>query len=94
MHRNHLDILLYGCSGTGKTYLARSIAKNLGINELQVKGPELLNKYIGASEQAVRDIFEKAQKSAPCVIIFDEFDAIVPSRNSGQASVTDRVVNQ
>jgi len=59
-----------------------------------VKGPELLNKYIGASEQAVRDIFEKAQKSAPCVIIFDEFDAIVPSRNSGQASVTDRVVNQ
>ena len=78
-----LDILLYGCSGTGKTYLAKAIAKNLGINELQVKGPELLNKYIGASEQAVRDIFERGQKLAPCVLIFDEFDAIVPSRNSG-----------
>jgi peroxin-1 len=55
-----LDILLYGCSGTGKTYLAKSISKNLGMNELQVKGPELLNKYIGASEQAVRNVFEKA----------------------------------
>ena len=88
------DILLYGCSGTGKTYLANLIAQSLGLSQIKVKGPELLNKYIGASEEAVRNVFEKAQKQKPCLIIFDEFDAIVPCRNSGQASVTDRVVNQ
>lgn len=59
-----------------------------------MKGPELLNKYIGASEQGVRDSFEKAQSMRPCVLIFDEFDAIVPKRTSGSVSVTDRVVNQ
>lgn len=61
---------------------------------MSIKGPELLNKYIGASEHAVRDCFEKAQAKKPCVIIFDEFDAIVPKRTAGSVSVTDRVVNQ
>lgn len=64
------------------------------MNSISVKGPELLNKYIGASEHAVRDCFEKAQSRKPCVVIFDEFDAIVPKRTSGSVSVTDRVVNQ
>ena len=70
------------------------MAKHLKLNYLSVKGPELLNKYIGASEQGVRDSFEKAQAMRPCVLIFDEFDAIVPKRTSGSVSVTDRVVNQ
>lgn len=70
------------------------MAKELRINSISVKGPELLNKYIGASEHAVRDCFERAQKMKPCAVIFDEFDAIVPKRQSGSTSVTDRVVNQ
>ena len=74
--------------------LAAATANELGINFLSVKGPELLNKYIGASEQAVRDIFEKASIQSPCIIFFDEFDAVVPRRNSGSTGVTDRVVNQ
>ena len=89
-----LDILLYGYPGSGKTLIATSVAKHLKLNSLSVKGPELLNKYIGASEQGVRDSFEKAQSMRPCVLIFDEFDAIVPKRTSGSVSVTDRVVNQ
>lgn len=64
------------------------------MNSINVKGPELLNKYIGASELAVRDVFDRAQKQRPCILIFDEFDAIVPRRTSGSVSVTDRVVNQ
>lgn len=64
------------------------------MNFFSVKGPELLNKYIGASEQAVREIFEKAYSVKPSIVFFDEFDAIVPRRNSGNTNVTDRVVNQ
>lgn len=85
---------MYGPSGSGKTFIAQSIAKELRINSLSIKGPELLNKYIGASEQAVRDAFEKAEKKRPCLLIFDEFDAVVPKRTAGAVSVTDRVVNQ
>lgn len=87
-------ILLYGPPGCGKTFIASATANELGMNFLSVKGPELLNKYIGASEQAVRDIFEKALNAKPCIVFFDEFDAIVPKRNSGSTNVTDRVVNQ
>lgn len=87
-------VLLYGPSGCGKTFIASATANELGMNFLSVKGPELLNKYIGASEQAVRDIFEKALNVKPCIVFFDEFDAIVPKRNSGSTNVTDRVVNQ
>jgi len=57
-------------------------------------GPELLNKYIGASEQATRDLFERAQSAKPCVLFFDEFDAIAPRRGHDSTGVTDRVVNQ
>ena len=64
------------------------------MNFISVKGPELLNKYIGASEQAIRDLFEKAKSINPCIIFFDEFDSIVPRRNSGNTQVTDRLVNQ
>jgi peroxin-1 len=87
-------IMLYGPPGCGKTMIAAATANELKINFLSVKGPELLNKYIGASEQAVRDIFEKASAQSPCIIFLDEFDAIVPRRNSGSTGVTDRVVNQ
>lgn len=80
--------------GTGKTYISQSICAHLKMNSINVKGPELLNKYIGASELAVRDVFDRAQKQRPCILIFDEFDAIVPRRTSGSVSVTDRVVNQ
>ena len=85
---------MYGPSGCGKTFIAQSVPKELRMNCISVKGPELLNKYIGASEHAVRDTFERAQNLKPCVVIFDEFDAIVPKRTSGAVSVTDRVVNQ
>jgi peroxin-1 len=87
-------MLLYGYPGSGKTLMSTSVAKHLKLNNLSIKGPELLNKYIGASEQGVRDAFEKAQSMRPCILIFDEFDAIVPKRTSGSVSVTDRVVNQ
>ena len=88
------NLLLYGPPGCGKTYLAGAIAKKFNINFLSVKGPELLNKYIGASEQNVRELFEKAQASKPTILFFDEFDSLVPKRGSGQSSVTDRIVNQ
>lgn len=87
-------LLLYGPPGCGKTYLAGAIAKRFNINFISVKGPELLNKYIGASEQNVRELFEKAQASKPTILFFDEFDSLVPRRGSGQTVVTDRIVNQ
>lgn len=89
-----IDILLYGPSGCGKTFIGQSVAKEMRMNTISVKGPELLNKYIGASEHAVRDTFERAQNMKPCIVLFDEFDAIVPKRTAGSVSVTDRVVNQ
>ncbi|CEP16460.1 hypothetical protein [Parasitella parasitica] len=83
-------LLLYGYPGCGKTLLASAVAKECGLNFISVKGPEILNKYIGASEKSVRDLFERAQAAKPCVLFFDEFDSIAP-RSTG---VTDRVVNQ
>ncbi len=85
-------ILLIGPPGCGKTLIAASIQKEFKINFFSVKGPELLNKYIGASEAAVREVFENAKKSIPCVIFLDEFDSIVPKRGSGSSGVTDRVI--
>ena len=61
---------------------------------ISVKGPELLDKYIGSSEARVRELFEKAELNKPCVLFFDEFDALVPKRGSGATGVTDRIVNQ
>eukprot|EP00455_Lapot_gusevi_P005513 TRINITY_DN12362_c0_g1_i2.p1 TRINITY_DN12362_c0_g1~~TRINITY_DN12362_c0_g1_i2.p1 ORF type:complete len:624 (-),score=80.66 TRINITY_DN12362_c0_g1_i2:68-1837(-) len=87
-------ILLYGPPGCGKTMLASAVAKECGINFISIKGPELLNKYIGASEQSVRDVFGRAAAASPCVVFFDEFEAIAPRRGADSTGVTDRVVNQ
>ncbi len=87
-------ILLYGPPGCGKTLLAGAVAKECGLNFISVKGPEVLNKYIGASEQAVRDLFARGAAAAPCIVFFDEFDAVAPRRGNDSSGVTDRVVNQ
>ena len=87
-------LLLYGFPGCGKTLLASAAAKECGLNFISVKGPELLNKYIGASEKAVRDLFERARVAKPCLLFFDEFDSIAPRRGHDSTGVTDRVVNQ
>ncbi|KAJ1980877.1 Peroxisome biosynthesis protein pex1, partial [Dimargaris verticillata] len=87
-------ILLYGYPGCGKTLLASAVAKECGLNFIYVKGPEILNKYIGASEQSVRDLFKRASAARPCVLFFDELDAIAPRRGHDNTGVTDRVVNQ
>ncbi|KAH9846022.1 AAA-domain-containing protein [Lenzites betulinus] len=87
-------LLLYGYPGCGKTLLASAVAKECGLNFISIKGPELLNKYIGASEKSVRDLFERASAAKPCVLFFDEFDSIAPKRGHDSTGVTDRVVNQ
>ena len=88
-------ILLYGPPGTGKTLLAKVVATESEANFISVKGPEVLNKWVGESERAIRDIFRKARQSAPCVIFFDELDAIAPVRGqSFDSGVTERIVNQ
>ena len=89
-------VLLYGPPGCGKTLLAKAIANESGANFLSVKGPELLDKYVGESERAVRVVFERARSSAPCVVFFDELDSLCPKRgsDSGGGGVSERVVNQ
>lgn len=87
-------ILLYGYPGCGKTLLASAISGQCGLNFISIKGPEILNKYIGASEQSVRELFERAQAAKPCILFFDEFDSIAPKRGHDSTGVTDRVVNQ
>ncbi|CCE86418.1 Piso0_004906 [Millerozyma farinosa CBS 7064] len=87
-------ILLYGYPGCGKTLLASAVAAQCGLNFISIKGPEILNKYIGASEQSVRELFERAQAAKPCILFFDEFDSIAPKRGHDSTGVTDRVVNQ
>jgi SpoVK/Ycf46/Vps4 family AAA+-type ATPase len=92
--RLRTGLLLYGPPGCGKTHAVRAAARATGVRLVSVKGPELLNKYIGASEQAVRDLFSRAVAAAPCVLFFDEFDALAPPRGHDSTGVTDRVVNQ
>lgn len=92
--RLRLGILLYGYPGCGKTLLALAVAGQCGLNFISIKGPEILNKYIGASEQLVRELFERAQAAKPCILFFDEFDSIAPKRGHDSTGVTDRVVNQ
>jgi len=82
-------LLLFGHPGCGKTLLASAVAKECGLNFISVKGPELLNKYIGASEKSVRDLFERAQAAKPCVLFFDEFDSIAPKRGHESSCQSD-----
>lgn len=92
---NTQGILLAGPPGCGKTLLAKAIANESGINFISVKGPELLNMYVGESEKAVRQVFLRARNSAPCVIFFDELDALCPRRSDmAESSASARVVNQ
>ncbi len=88
-------ILLYGPPGCGKTLLAKAVATESEANFIAVKGPEILSKWVGESEKAIREIFSKARQAAPCIIFFDEIDSIVPRRGVRYDSgVTDRIVNQ
>ena len=89
-------ILLSGPPGCGKTLLAKAIASESNVNFISVKGPELLSKYVGESEKAVREIFRKARQAAPCIIFFDEIDALVPSRSAGgsDSHISERVLSQ
>lgn len=86
-------VLLYGPPGCGKTLLARAVAGESGANFISVKGPELLSKYVGDSELAVRKVFNRARCSAPCVIFFDELDALAPRRAGEGSGASERVVN-
>ncbi|KAF5297408.1 hypothetical protein FQR65_LT01339 [Abscondita terminalis] len=89
-------ILLYGPPGTGKTLIAKAVATECNLCFLSVKGPELLNMYVGQSEQNVREVFERAREASPCIIFFDELDSLAPNRGiSGDSGgVMDRVVSQ
>ncbi len=89
-------ILMWGAPGTGKTLLAKAVASQARANFIAVSGSELLSKWIGAAEQAVRELFHKARQAAPCVIFIDEIDTLAPARGSfmGDSGVSDRVVGQ
>jgi transitional endoplasmic reticulum ATPase len=89
-------VLLYGPPGCGKTLLARAVATQSEANFISIKGPELLSKWVGESEKAIREVFRKAKLASPCIIFFDELDSIAPRRGSGgtDAGVTERVISQ
>src|SRR4051794_31659618 len=90
-------ILLYGPPGTGKTLMAKAAANESEANFISIKGPELLSKWVGESEKGVREVFRKARQAAPCIIFFDEIDAIAPRRGggfSGDSHVTERLISQ
>ena len=90
-------ILLFGPPGTGKTLLARALAGESDVNFIHVDGPELLDRYVGESEKAVREIFDRARQASPAIVFFDEIDAIAGERGSGMgggAEVSERVVSQ
>ena len=88
-------ILLYGAPGTGKTLLAKAVANESNANFILVKGPEVLSKWVGESEKAVREVFKKARQTSPTIIFFDEIDSVAPARSvSSDSNVSQRVVNQ
>jgi transitional endoplasmic reticulum ATPase len=88
-------ILLYGPPGTGKTLIAKAVASESGANFIPVRGPQLLSKWVGESERAVREVFKKARQVAPSIIFFDEIDALAPARGtSSDSHVSDNVLNQ
>ncbi|KAK4101502.1 AAA-domain-containing protein [Parathielavia hyrcaniae] len=86
-------ILLWGPPGCGKTLVAKAVANESKANFISIKGPELLNKYVGESERAVRQLFARAKSSAPCILFFDEMDALVPKRGDDLSDASARVVN-
>ncbi|MGY5879840.1 MAG: CDC48 family AAA ATPase [Candidatus Thorarchaeota archaeon] len=88
-------VLLFGPPGTGKTLLAKAVATESEANFISVRGPEIFNKYVGESEKAIREIFNKARQTAPCVLFFDEIDAIMGARGmNDDTGVSQRIVNQ
>jgi len=89
-------ILLTGPPGVGKTMLAKAIANESQVNFISVKGPALLSKFVGESEKGVRDVFRKARQAAPCIVFFDEVDALIPARGAGSmdSHVSERVLSQ
>jgi transitional endoplasmic reticulum ATPase len=88
-------VMLHGPSGTGKTLIAKAVAKESGANFISVRGPELLSKWVGESERGIREVFRRARQASPCVIFFDELDSIAPLRGaSGDSQVSERVVSQ
>ena len=89
-----VGVLLYGPPGCGKTLLAKAVANEARANFISIKGPELLNKYVGESEKAIRSLFIRARNSSPCIIFFDELDALVPKRSQENNNAGERVVNQ
>lgn len=86
-------VLLWGPPGCGKTLLAKAVANESRANFISIKGPELLNKYVGESERAIRQVFNRARASVPCIIFFDELDALVPRRDTSLSESSSRVVN-
>jgi len=89
-------ILLTGAPGTGKSFLAKAIAGESGVNFISVKGPELLSKWVGDSEKGVRDVFKKARQASPAILFFDEVDTILPKRGQGSnaGNISERMVGQ
>ena len=88
-------ILLTGPPGTGKTLLAKAVANESEVNFISVKGPSLLSKWVGESEKGIREVFKKAKQASPCIVFFDEIDAVVPTRGaSSDSNVTERVISQ
>lgn len=89
-------ILLYGPPGTGKTLLAKAVASQSEVNFISVKGPALISKWVGESEKGVREVFKKAKQASPCIVFFDELDALAPVRGAGggDSHATERVISQ
>jgi transitional endoplasmic reticulum ATPase len=89
-------ILLHGSPGSGKTLLAKAVANESGVNFISVKGPEVMSKFVGESEKGVRETFKRAKQTAPCIIFFDEIDALAPRRGTGitDSHVSERVISQ
>jgi transitional endoplasmic reticulum ATPase len=93
----NLGVLLYGPPGTGKTLLARAIARESGANFINVRGPELFSQWFGESEEAVSNLFNLARRTAPCIVFFDQLDAVAPRRSEASQEGTmapQRIVNQ
>ncbi|WMW21938.1 CDC48 family AAA ATPase [Methanolobus mangrovi] len=89
-------VLLFGPPGTGKTLIAQAVANESNANFISVKGPQMLSKWVGESEKAIRETFKKARQVAPCIVFFDEIDSIAPMRSaaSEDSKVSERIVNQ